>query len=364
MVVGARCPYVGVAGSTLCGGLSWLSHELGLGSDPTNMLDVQIVLRDGRCIWASEEPDLLWALRGGGGNFGVVIRLRLRAHPAPTTIFAGLLMYPPSSLKALSKGLAKWVHDHACAQTALHMFVFDFSAKELHGEKDPTIVALIYDALGEEHARHNEEGFKWLFDIEGMKEDGVTPMTLPQVHELQRSQEQSHGTARSWLQAALFDDHVVDETFLERVWKWYNDTQKQTPELALGTFALFEVMQLPSFTSAGGRDKTGWPHGGKGRQHVMQMSVGGPPPAETDGPEATEKLRTLALEVLQKAPSQIAGLKSHPPGDFLPNFLLENHDMSAVFAENWQRLREVKLRYDPKGRFGRGPGGFIPPVEG
>lgn len=70
LVVGSRCPYVGVGGSTLAGGLSWLSHEFGLGSDPQNLLDARIVLSDGRVKWASEDPDLLWALRGGGGNFG------------------------------------------------------------------------------------------------------------------------------------------------------------------------------------------------------------------------------------------------------------------------------------------------------
>ena len=69
-VVGARCNWVGVAGSSLVGGLSWLSHEYGMISDPQNLLDMQIVLRDGRVLWASEEPELMWALRGGGGNFG------------------------------------------------------------------------------------------------------------------------------------------------------------------------------------------------------------------------------------------------------------------------------------------------------
>lgn len=69
-VVGARCSWVGITGSALVGGLSWLSHEYGMISDPQNLLDMQIVSRDGRVIWASEEPDLMWALRGGGGNFG------------------------------------------------------------------------------------------------------------------------------------------------------------------------------------------------------------------------------------------------------------------------------------------------------
>lgn len=69
-LVGARCPWVGVAGSTLVGGLSWLSHEFGMSSDPGNLLDAQVVLGDGRVVWGSEEPELMWALRGGGGNFG------------------------------------------------------------------------------------------------------------------------------------------------------------------------------------------------------------------------------------------------------------------------------------------------------
>lgn len=69
-VVGARCSWVGVTGSALVGGLSWLSHEFGMISDPQNLLDMQVVLSDGRLLWASEEPELMWALRGGGGNFG------------------------------------------------------------------------------------------------------------------------------------------------------------------------------------------------------------------------------------------------------------------------------------------------------
>lgn len=79
-VVGARCSWVGVTGSSLVGGISWLSHEFGMISDPQNLLDMQIVLRDGRVIWASEEPELMWALRGGGGNFGGELMWRMLAR--------------------------------------------------------------------------------------------------------------------------------------------------------------------------------------------------------------------------------------------------------------------------------------------
>lgn len=62
---------VGVTGGTMVGGLSWLSHEHGLTSDPHNWLDAEVVTGDGKCRWAAkEDPDLLWAMRGGGGNFG------------------------------------------------------------------------------------------------------------------------------------------------------------------------------------------------------------------------------------------------------------------------------------------------------
>ena len=54
-VVGARCNWVGVAGSSLVGGMSWLSHEFGMISDEGNLLDMQVCLRDGRAVWAKEE---------------------------------------------------------------------------------------------------------------------------------------------------------------------------------------------------------------------------------------------------------------------------------------------------------------------
>ena len=61
---------IGIGGSTLCGGFSWLSGEYGCASDPQNMLDAQVVKLDGSVVWASTEPDLMWALRGAGAGFG------------------------------------------------------------------------------------------------------------------------------------------------------------------------------------------------------------------------------------------------------------------------------------------------------
>ncbi|MDY0976846.1 FAD-binding oxidoreductase [Massilia sp. CFBP9012] len=84
----------GVAGLTLGGGFGWLSRTLGLAAD--NLLSAEMVTSDaGRLqVSATEHPDLFWAIRGGGGNFGVVTRFEFALHPVGPQITAGLIVYP------------------------------------------------------------------------------------------------------------------------------------------------------------------------------------------------------------------------------------------------------------------------------
>jgi len=70
LVVAARTPALSIGGSVLSAGFSWLARQYGNTSDPANMLDAQVVKMDGTIVWASEEPDLLWGLRGAGASFG------------------------------------------------------------------------------------------------------------------------------------------------------------------------------------------------------------------------------------------------------------------------------------------------------
>lgn len=90
---GAIVSMVGVAGYTLGGGIGWLHRRAGLGCD--NLLSAEVVTAEGEVLTASanENSDLFWALRGGGGNFGVVSSFRFALHPV-RNVLAGIIFHP------------------------------------------------------------------------------------------------------------------------------------------------------------------------------------------------------------------------------------------------------------------------------
>jgi FAD/FMN-containing dehydrogenase len=93
-VTGGRMSTTGIAGLTLGGGSGWVERKLGYAAD--SLLSVEIVTADGAVLTASESenPDLFWGVRGGGGNFGVVTSFEFRLHPLGPMVLGGLLLYP------------------------------------------------------------------------------------------------------------------------------------------------------------------------------------------------------------------------------------------------------------------------------
>jgi len=112
-LTGGLVSTTGIAGFTLGGGLGWLVRRCGLTCD--NLVGADLVTADGQLVHASaeEHPDLFWALRGGGGNFGVVTAFEYTLHAVGPTVFSGAVFYPAEAVEDLLRG-----YREACAEAA------------------------------------------------------------------------------------------------------------------------------------------------------------------------------------------------------------------------------------------------------
>jgi FAD binding domain/Berberine and berberine like len=103
-------PDVGVVGYTLGGGISWLGRRYGLAAN--NVVAVELVNADGEHVRAdaAHEPELFWALRGGGGSFGIVTALEFTLFPI-SEVYAGILFFPLERGRAVLRAWRRWVED-------------------------------------------------------------------------------------------------------------------------------------------------------------------------------------------------------------------------------------------------------------
>ena len=127
----------GVAGLTLGGGFGWLSRKYGLTVD--NLLAADVVTAAGDLVRASEtdQPDLFWAIRGGGGNFGVVTSFEFRLHPVGPQVIAGLIVHPFSAAREVLReyrALVAKAPDELCCWTVMRKAPpLPFLPPEVHG---------------------------------------------------------------------------------------------------------------------------------------------------------------------------------------------------------------------------------------
>jgi FAD/FMN-containing dehydrogenase len=203
---------VGIAGLTLGGGIGWLVRKHGLAIDA--LVSVEIVTADGRIVVASESehPDLFWAIRGGGGNFGVVTRFQFRLYPVGQ-ILGGALFLPPT--REVLRGLEATA---AAAPEALSTISFlmpappaPFIPEAIHGQ--PTLaVMFVFD--GDPAA--GQAALEPFRRLATPMAEMVAPMPYPGIYQMLAAAEKRSPASHRSLFLDGLDDAAVD-TILEQM---------------------------------------------------------------------------------------------------------------------------------------------------
>ena len=131
---------VGVGGLTLSGGIGWKVRKYGLALD--NVVAMEVVTANAEVVRASveENPELFWALRGGGGNFGIVTAFEFAAHPT-TDVFYGKITFPAAELAAVLQGWADYLRTAPEELTAIADFANPFAG----GREAPIEIHVAFD---------------------------------------------------------------------------------------------------------------------------------------------------------------------------------------------------------------------------
>ena len=145
VTTGGLVSTTGVAGFTLGGGIGWTMRKFGLACD--NLIAADVVTADGRLVHASEteNPGLLWGLRGGGGNFGIVTQFEFELHRLGPIVYAGPIFYPAEASHDLLRAFRKWAGDAPDEITAVVNLTtappLPVIPEQWHGEKVAALIA-------------------------------------------------------------------------------------------------------------------------------------------------------------------------------------------------------------------------------
>jgi FAD/FMN-containing dehydrogenase len=312
-----NCGAVGMVGLTTGGGYSPLTSRYGLAAD--NLLAADVVLADGRLVHCDEHnnPDLFWAIRGGGGNFGVITSMRVRLHPIHQ-VLAGMMLFPWSQAESVLRGYAESLTD---APDELELITGVLPS--------PDGSPLVF--LAPMWSGDSKQGEKWIFKLRQFGTpvvDKVGPITY-----------------LDWLNmfaaAAPVGLHYAAQT---------RSLARLTPEAISALVAggqrrssPFSGIIVHDFRGAATRVPLAATAFGLRKEHyLIEIIAAWEPIAEGDGENHREWARTLSENL---APHAL-------PGGY-PNMLgPDDHEQTAhAYGANVARLQQLKRLFDPDSVF-------------
>jgi len=331
-VVAAATPYgltavvgaigkIGMAGFTLAGGYGPLSPQFGLGLD--NLIGAEMVLADGRQVKvdSSENADLFWAIRGGGGNFGVVTSMHVRLHPV-REVLAGKIIFPESDVRSVLCGYAEVMGSAPDALAVTAAIVSGPAGK-------PAIV------LAPHWSGDMAQGQKIIDKLQRLGSPLMASINRMPSGEVFGLFEPSAPSGRHYVQQTRWLPEITPETIIDLV------------EIGRNKTSPFSLVGMQSFHGAPSRIPLPATAFGVRRRHFLASIVAA---WDATTEESSDKHRNWARVGSQKLAS------SALPGGY-PNLLGpdEHAQIAAAYGSNTDRLRDLKHRFDPENVFAATP---------
>jgi len=315
----------GIAGLTLGGGFGWLTREYGMTID--NLLAAKVVAADGKILRASEKdnPDLFWAIRGGGGNFGVVTQFEFKLHPVGPNVFAGLIVFPFKETKAV---LARYREFLESAPMNLNIWVvlrkappLPFLSTDVHG-KEVVVLAVFFSGEpveGEKLIRPLRHFGNILGEHVGSMpytqwQQAFDPLLTP-------------GARNYWKSHNLIE---ISDGALETVVEYAGKLPSPHCEILLGLLA-GAANEVPSTATA---------YSARDAKFVMNVH------GRWENPEQDDACVGWSRALFNAAARYASS------GAYV-NFMTaeEGERVAAAYGPNFARLLEIKQRYDPENVF-------------
>lgn len=321
--VGGTVSTVGVAGFTLGGGSGYLSRKHGMGVD--NLLSADVVTADGELVHASEDenPDLFWALRGGGGNFGVVTSFEFQLHEVGPEVLTGQIVYRFEDAVPVLR-LYREFMDQAPDEVGCYAFILRIPPipefpEEFHGQLAVDIFVFHPDPTA-------EDAFRPLLDFG----DPILAFTMPQeLTELLQAFDSGLPAGQRYESGShdlrTLSDEAID-TFLAQIGSMPGEFTMAYIGAGGGAIARVD----PTATAFPHRDA---PYG----YHVL---AGWMDPAQD-------------AEVTDWVSQFQQAMEPFATGGVYVNLLgtEEQQRVPAAYGKNYERLVEVKKKWDPDNVF-------------
>lgn len=317
----------GIAGFTLAGGMALTSRKLGLACD--NLLAAEIVTADGEVINASatERPELLWAIRGGGGNFGIVTRFDFRLHAVGPDIFVAFAFFAFADAEQAMRAWRAYVATAPDEVTSTFLFwgmpAMPGLPVELHGAPVAGVAGAFTGPVAE-----GERALQPLRELATPLVDLSGTFTYLQM---QNAWDVHFPTTLRYYWKSLFLDELRDEDITSTI-----ALAAERPSPA----TLFAIRHLGGAAGRVPNDATAFAN----RQSQFNLSL------DTTWADPADDERMIGW-----TRQAWAGMREQTGGGVYLNFAGrgEENDLLAAAAHgsNIERLREVKRRYDPGNLF-------------